>query len=236
MAKYILMFAAALCLGLAVQSYASVPVANAGPDQTVYAWIDNMAEVTLDGSGSSDANGDLLTYQWTVNGQNFDGVGPEIELPVGVHVITLVVSDGNDVSAPDDVVITVIEAMEVQMKFTPQSLNCKSKGKWVKAHIKLPADFNGKDIDKEQTATLEPFVLPANRIQAGKSKNVTMSFDRRTFARLLLGDANDAEVTAVGQFKSGQFFFGTDTIKVLNSVPKPPKDKGKDKDKQKGKK
>ena len=36
------------------------PVANAGPDQTV----NNQTQVTLDGSGSSDADGDTLSYSW----------------------------------------------------------------------------------------------------------------------------------------------------------------------------
>lgn len=41
----------------------STPVANAGEDQTV----DFGVEVTLNGSGSSDADGDSLTYSWTLN-------------------------------------------------------------------------------------------------------------------------------------------------------------------------
>ena len=224
---------AMVCLGLGGQLYAATPIANAGPDQTVYAWIDYMATVTLDGSDSNDPNGHALSYQWTwsVDNQNYDanGVAPEIELPVGVHVITLVVSDGNTTSAPDTVTVTVVEPLEVQMKFTPQTLNCKSKGKWVKAHMTLPQGFTGKDVDKQATATLEPYGLPTNKIQAssGKSKKVTISFDRGTFARALNGDPNDtAEVTAVGQLKSGQYFFGTDTIRVLNSVAKSPKGNG----------
>ena len=234
MAKYVLMFAAAMvCLGFGGQLYAATPIANAGPDQTVYAWIDNIATVTLDGSDSNDPNGDALSYQWTwsIDGQSHDanGVAPEIELPVGEHVITLVVSDGNNLSAPDEVVITVIEPLEVQMKFTPQTLNCKSKGKWVKAHMTLTNDFTGKDVDKQETATLEPYGLPSNKIQvsSGKSRKVTISFDRGTFARALSGDPNETvEVTAVGRLKSGQFFFGTDTIRVLNSIPSSSKNKG----------
>jgi hypothetical protein len=235
MAKYILMFAAAIaCLGFSVQSYADVPVANAGPDQTVFAGIDFIADVTLDGSGSFDPNGEALTYQWTwsIDGNNFDanGVAPQIELPVGVHTITLVVSNGNTASAPDEVDINVVAPLDVNMKFTPHTLNCKSKGKFVKAHFKLPKGFTGRNVDKQETATLEPFGLPSIRIQAsnGKSRNVTIVFDRRTFARTLIGDANEtAEVTVVGQLKSGRFFFGTDTIRVLNSVPKPPRGHGK---------
>ncbi|MDP2166861.1 MAG: PKD domain-containing protein, partial [Thermodesulfovibrionales bacterium] len=40
----------------------SAPVANAGLDQNVVTG----SVVTLDGSGSSDANGDTLTYKWTI--------------------------------------------------------------------------------------------------------------------------------------------------------------------------
>lgn len=40
------------------------PVANAGPDQTV----DRMVVVTLDGSGSSDADGTVASYAWSQTG------------------------------------------------------------------------------------------------------------------------------------------------------------------------
>ena len=89
------------------------PVANAGPDQTVYAWIDNIAEVNLDGTGSYDEDGDELIYKWswTVHGNDYEanGVKPTIDLPVGQHVISLIVNDGIVDSGPDEVVINVTE-------------------------------------------------------------------------------------------------------------------------------
>ncbi len=55
-----------------------IPVADAGPNQTAYAWIDGFAEVTLDGSASYDEDGDELTYIWKVDGKiittNADGI------------------------------------------------------------------------------------------------------------------------------------------------------------------
>src|SRR5262249_22675205 len=40
----------------------SRPIANAGPDQTVALG----ADVSLDGSASTDVDGDFLTYAWTI--------------------------------------------------------------------------------------------------------------------------------------------------------------------------
>ncbi len=58
------------------------PVANAGSDQTVYVTPPaTTAEVTLDGSGSYDSDGDPLTYSWTWDGNTATGVNPTIELP-----------------------------------------------------------------------------------------------------------------------------------------------------------
>jgi len=63
------------------------PVAIAGPNQTAYALMDEMAEVTLDGSASYDEDGDELTYRWSweidSNIYEANGVTPTIELPVG---------------------------------------------------------------------------------------------------------------------------------------------------------
>ncbi|MCX6120405.1 MAG: FG-GAP-like repeat-containing protein [Ignavibacteriales bacterium] len=82
------------------------PVANAGSDQTVNEGV----QVTLNGSASSDPDGDALTYSWN-EGTNILGTGVQlaVTLPVGTHTITLVVSDGH-LTASDDVIINVVAA------------------------------------------------------------------------------------------------------------------------------
>jgi subtilisin family serine protease len=84
------------------------PVADAGEDQTVVAANFTNANVTLDGSGSSDPEGGALDYEWRKDGSVIaTGVSPTVNLPVGVHTIELTVTDADGASDTDQVVITV---------------------------------------------------------------------------------------------------------------------------------
>jgi len=93
------------------------PQADAGPDQTVEC---NGAAtlVHLDGSASSDPDGDALSFAW------FEGAAPlgtdargSVALALGSHGLTLRVTDPHGASADDTVVVTVRDS-------TPPTVQC----------------------------------------------------------------------------------------------------------------
>src|SRR6185369_4751181 len=91
---------------------ANVPVANAGRLQSVV--INTL--VTLDGSGSTDANGDTLTYSWSFKSKptgsssalsSATAVRPTFTPDVaGDYVVQLVVNDGKVNSVASTVTVT----------------------------------------------------------------------------------------------------------------------------------
>jgi hypothetical protein len=101
----------AISAALAVNT---APVANAGPDQEVAVG----AVVTLSGAGSSDANGNTLTYAWTLTSKPATStatltgattVSPTFTADLaGAYVASLVVNDGTVNSAADTVTITAV--------------------------------------------------------------------------------------------------------------------------------
>jgi uncharacterized repeat protein (TIGR01451 family) len=87
------------------------PVANAGTSITQPGVSNSGAQVALDGSASSDADSDTLTYRWTGPFPEGNGVvtgaRPSVTLPLGASQVTLVVNDGEVDSAPANINVTV---------------------------------------------------------------------------------------------------------------------------------
>jgi PKD domain/Beta-propeller repeat len=101
------------------------PTANAGPDQQVNADGACRASVTLDGRGSSDPDGDPLSYAWSGGFGSATGVTPTISASVGTETIVLTVSDGNGGAASDAVQIAVnntVPPIIDQLTATPSTL------------------------------------------------------------------------------------------------------------------
>ena len=105
-------------LSITIQPYSDdshKPVANAGTSREV----DVGDTIQLDGSGSSDEDGDALTYQWAFTSRP-DGsnaslsdtttINPTFSVDVaGIYIVQLIVNDGEEDSSPDSVTITTEE-------------------------------------------------------------------------------------------------------------------------------
>ena len=103
------------------------PVANAGADQTVACQL----PVTLDGSASSDANStegtndDIAAFEWFLGDSSIAaGEVVDVDLPIGINLVTLLVTDVMGASDTDTVTVTVIDTIApvVALQMTPNRL------------------------------------------------------------------------------------------------------------------
>ena len=194
--------------------YNTAPVADAGMDQTVYAWIDGNASVTLDGTGSSDTDGDSLTYSWILDGEVIATESmPTITLPVGIHTVTLTVSDGIEESESDGVVITVVAARQTALKVVPMMINRKSRMPEITALLELPAGVDAL----EGTVALYPGGIEC-RVQS-----VVLVDGKLTLCALFNKEAvitaNPAdgatELTVVGKLPDGPYVYGRASVRII---------------------
>jgi hypothetical protein len=217
------------------------PVANAGPNQVAYAWIDGIADVTLDGSASYDADGDELTYLWTwsIDGNDYEanGVSPTIELPVGEHRIELVVNDGIEDSEPNEIVITVVGPIKGALGVVPRIINGRGEQPRITAILRLPAGITKDRIDNSRKLMLYPGEIEAShqlimKYYERRMERVAIfaSFDSSALVDAV-GKAGLVQLDVVGQLKpalslsngTGQYYYGSDMVRIINPPRKPPK-------------
>ena len=158
------------------------PVANAGSDQS--ATLGD--SVTLDGSLSSDANLDDLTYQWAFTsrpvGSNSSLSSDTSETPQftpdvsGEYIISLTVSDGALTSNNDAVVVTVYEPFIIKnlgVNFAPYDSGTHLAGDFIfgctgfyKVFIEFGAIVDGGGSGNKTLPTFEYIVDASTMITA----------------------------------------------------------------------
>jgi len=85
------------------------PVSHAGPNQEVVDWDNSGSEsVKLDGTGSQDPDGAVVSYSWRLGGAEIStAASPTVTLGVGTHTFTLQVTDNDGATAQDIVTVDV---------------------------------------------------------------------------------------------------------------------------------
>ncbi len=107
--------------------------------------------------------------------------------------------------------------IQAAMKFTPQTINCNSKGKYVKAHLTLPEGFLPEDVDVNEPAMAEPIGAESKSIRVlgvGTGPvRLEICFDREAFCDSVT-ETGEVEVTVIGSLTTSRYFYATDTIKI----------------------
>jgi hypothetical protein len=210
---------------------AAKPVANAGPDQTIFAWLDNLARVTLNGSASTDPDIDelpYLTYKWTwkvgsTNNQA-EGVNPTIQLPVGTTTVTLVVNDGRQNSNPDTVVITVLGPFTAKTSVQPEEIQRNDPRIEYVNVLMLLSEIAVTDIDNSQALILTPGQIPAVAQSAfdyreGQTFMTTIMalFDKEALMQAIPANGG-VTLTVTGKLTSGRSFSGSAPVTIVGTI------------------
>lgn len=106
---FIVILVTSICVITAAWANPAGLIAEAGPDISFNDTDSNGTElITLNGSGSVDSYGTITSYSWRKNGVLLaSGIKPSVFFAVGVHTVTLTITNEQGASASDDVTVAV---------------------------------------------------------------------------------------------------------------------------------
>ena len=198
--------------------------------------------IEFDGSKSYDEDGEIVGYEWDFGDDNQAvavatlqivetaelETGADIQTyaynETGRYIVTLTVTDDKGATASVEAVV-LVAAMEVKVKFTPRSLNLKSRGKWIRATITVPDSYDARQINPAgvrivmedgeliyaHTDSKHGFLAKLLK-RYGSMRKLSVRFDRQAVIAALSLDG------ALGITKlklEGADFSGSGTIKVI---------------------
>ena len=200
------------------------PLADAGPDQKAE-WAGEA--LTLDGSRSSDPDGDELSFGWTqVSGpaatienaaMSVASFTPSV---VGAYVFRLGVTDTGGATSSDDVVITVVSAAVLAIEgvyASPDVLDPPN-------HQMVPVTVTVNVVDGSETATCYITSVTSNEpVNGGGDGDADpdweitgdLSLNLRA-ERSGLGDDRIYTITVACEDASGNIVEGSTSVKVLH--------------------
>jgi len=125
--------------------------------------------------------------------------------------------DNNDELPEFDMGAYELVPVEAEMKLTPQTLNCASKGNCIKAHITLPEGFLPQDVDVNEPAVAEPMGIESEYIKVFGNDDghirLEICFDHEAFCDSVT-ETGEIEITVIGSLTTSRYFYASDTIKI----------------------
>lgn len=177
---------------------------------------DNVVWAGFDGTDTEIFfyDGNAITQ---VTDNNYTDAGPQIS---GNSIAWKGYVDGQD----DEIFMATLveeQAIDATLDFDPDTLNLKSKGKYITAYIELPAEYNVADIDVN-TVLLNEIVAAENSPTAigdhdGDGITDLMVKFPRDAVQASLGEVAGelVDVTVSGSLTDDTSFEGVDTIRVI---------------------
>jgi hypothetical protein len=167
----------------------------------------------MDGTGSSDPDGDSLEYSWSIGGSEVGtGASPSMPLGLGSHLVTLTVTDPAGLSDTDEVLVVVSDPSPPSI--TPNVAGTLGNNGWYTSDIGIswtvvdnesPAATSGCD-PSSVTSDTAGASFTCSATSAGGSASETVSIKR---------DATDPDVAYAGNQPS---YLITDTIAIICSA------------------
>ena len=161
------------------------PVADAGPDQTSAVG----STVAFDGSGSSDSDGTIVTYEWTFgDGSIGSGISTShTYATAGTYAVTLTVTDDDGATGTDTATVTVnpastggtlhISGINMALKYAGKNVSATATVTIVDrdgtpvAGAVVSGVWSGltNDSDSGMTGTFGQVTLESNKVKSAKS-------------------------------------------------------------------
>ncbi|MBE0447824.1 MAG: hypothetical protein IBX64_06950 [Actinobacteria bacterium] len=142
--------------------------------------------------------------------------------PAGDYVVkATVLANGDTFSKTRTVALSVyVYPVTAKIDIDPDTLNLKSRGRWITAYIELPEGYDAADIDVS-TVLLNDKV-PAESMPTGIGDydedgipDLMVKFDR-AMVKGMLSPGDAVELTVTGELIDGTPFKGSDTIRVIS--------------------
>jgi hypothetical protein len=210
---------------------AIIVTVNTAPTARISCPLELFAEGTgtqraqLDGSKSSDpeaGKGQTLAYTWTcttASPSTVLGVMPVMDLPVGVHTVQLVVSDGlESAQATAQIVVNSVSGA-VRTAASPSTIGRTSEITDVKFYVLLPAGKSVYDVDTQAPIDLEingARTLLVRDPTYSHKKYTVVAYTARKTVLDLAGPTNGLKpAKVVVRLKTGESVSGTINLQVV---------------------